>query len=270
MRKKSIKKFIKSEGLIFSKKLGQSFLFSKEILKEIVKIAEVEKNDIILEVGAGFGTLTEEIAKKAKKVIAVEKDKKLLTFLKEKFKGRKNIEIISGDILKMKLKLKNYKLLGNLPYSISKEILRKFLEKQSCRPKLLVVMVQKEVAKSICSKAPKMTKLGAIFQFLAKIELKKIVKKENFWPSPKVDGAIIKIFPKKKLSPEIKERLLKFINAGFAHPRKSLYNNLSKKKTLSKELFEKWCRKRGLLFSTRAENLSLADWLSLIFTFKNF
>src|SRR3990167_10971638 len=138
------------------KYLGQHFLKNKKILEEIARLAELSKKDIVLEIGPGHGELTEFLAQAAGKVIAVEKDRELIPFLEEKFKNQKNVKIISGDILKIRnLRVKNYKIVANIPYYITSRFLRTFLEAKN-KPKLMVLMVQYEVAKRICAKPPGM------------------------------------------------------------------------------------------------------------------
>ncbi|KKU16560.1 MAG: Ribosomal RNA small subunit methyltransferase A, partial [Candidatus Giovannonibacteria bacterium GW2011_GWB1_45_9b] len=137
------------------KRLGQNFLKNKRILEEIIRVGEVSKKDVILEAGPGHGELTELLARRAKKVIAVEKDRDLIPLLQEKFSKNKNVEICKGDILEFnsnKLPDKNYKLIANIPYYITSRFLRLFLSQTKFRPKLAVLMVQKEVAERILVK----------------------------------------------------------------------------------------------------------------------
>ncbi len=163
--------------------LGQHFLKNKKILEEMARAAELSKNDVVWEVGPGTGTLTEVLVLRAKKVIAVEKDRELIPLLQEKFGGRKNIKIIYGDILKFDmaaLKLKNYKIVANIPYYITSRFLRLFLSETKFRPKLMVLMVQKEVAERICAKPPRMNLLALSVQAYAEPEIIRRVSKNFF------------------------------------------------------------------------------------------
>ena len=192
-------------------KLGQNFLKSKSIVDKIIQTADLKKSDTVLEVGPGRGILTEELIKHADKVLAVEKDKELVEVLKEKFsaeggsayggKDCDNLEIISGDILKIdhwklfenyKLKIKNFKIVANIPYYITSYFLRKFLETEH-QPTTMVLMVQKEVAERIMAKPPKMNLLAISVQVYGEPKIIAPVSKGHFSPSPKVDSAIIKI-----------------------------------------------------------------------------
>lgn len=246
------------------KYLGQNFLKDREVLKDIIKVAEIQSDDIILEIGPGLGVLTEELIKKAKKVIAIEKDERLVKILKEKFKDFKNIEIVPGDILKSNIQnlISNtqYKVVANLPYYITSPVIRKFLEIEN-PPKLMVLMVQKEVAQRICAKPPRMSLLAVACQLYSKPKIVKIVKKESFLPKPKVDSAIIKLTTNNlQLTTEFREKFFKIVKAGFSSPRKQLKNNL-------KEIFgnktEKILEKVGINPTRRAETLSVEDWLKI-------
>ena len=279
------------------KGLGQNFLISENILKKIVEAANVGPKDIILEIGPGIGTLTQELARKAKKVIVVEKDKKMIEILKETLADFTNIKVIDADILKTdlinyKLKTKNYKLISNLPYNIASAVIRKFLESKN-PPKEMILMVQKEVAQRICAKPPNMTRstgsgssragrgmnlLAVSVQFYSEPKILFYVSKVNFWPRPKVDGAVIKITTNnEQRTMKIDKKLFfKIVKAAFSQPRKQILNNLSKvlkldklsnilnnKNLAGKEKTREWLLKSGVDPSQRAETLAIKDWLKL-------
>jgi 16S rRNA (adenine1518-N6/adenine1519-N6)-dimethyltransferase len=256
---------------IFPKKwLGQNFLISKEVLKKIVEAAEISKKDKILEIGPGIGNLTIELAKRAKKVIAVEKDKRMIEILKENLKDFKNVKIVQGDILKLEPRsytLKPYKVVANIPYYLTSRLIRKFLETKN-KPKSMVLMVQKEVAQRICAKPPRMNLLAVSVQFYAKPKIISFVPKDCFWPKPKVDSAILKISNLKTQSPKLKELFFKIVKAGFSHPRKQLINNFSKGLKIEKEKIKKWLLENKIKPEKRAESLSSEDWLNLVKNFK--
>ena len=260
------------------KRLGQNFLVDKGIVREIISAAEIKPGDIVLEIGPGLGALTKKLAKRAGKVIAVEKDPRMCEILQENLKDFKNIEIVQGDILKLDPKpevkprqprvLKSsFKIVANLPFYITAPVIRKFLEAKN-PPKEMVLIVQKEVAQRICAKPPRMNLLAISVQFYARPEIIAYVSKKAFWPQPKVDAAIIKITPhNKSLTPDQNPRLsrlnlgfstsgvklfFKIVRAGFSHPRKQLVNNLPKE--LGSFLPDP---------KKRAENLTINDWLKL-------
>jgi len=194
-------------GFHFSKSLGQNFLIDKIALKKIVIAAKLSSEDTILEIGPGLGTLTIELAKKAKKVISVEKDKKICEVLADILSNRniQNIQIINQDVLDSKFQIldSKYKIVSNLPYYITSPVIRKFLEVKN-PPKEMILMVQKEVAQRICAKPPKMSILAVSVQFYSLPKIISYISKKSFWPQPKVDSAIIRITPK-----QISERKLK-------------------------------------------------------------
>ncbi len=242
--------------------MGQNFLVQRPVLRKIVGLAEIKPEDIILEVGPGIGTLTLELAKKVKKVIAVEKDRKLAGVLKEilKNEGIKNVEVTEEDILKFQISNskrqkkpkiiipKNYKVVANLPYNIAAAVVMKFLEAEN-PPKMMVVFLQKEVGQRIVAKPPRMNKLAVFCQFFGKPELLATVSKKSFWPQPKVDSAILKIQPNASFreliaSSDFLKTFSKIVRAGFSHPRKQLVNNFHRmlgKKTRQENCF-KSCR----------------------------
>jgi 16S rRNA (adenine1518-N6/adenine1519-N6)-dimethyltransferase len=263
--KEEIKKALEEKGIFPKKTLGQNFLISKTVLQKIINEAELKQNSVILEIGPGSGVLTKALAKKAKLVVAVEKDKRMVQFLKEALKDFKNINIIEGDILKFQFSnLKNYKLVANLPYYITAPVIRIFLEALS-PPELMVLMVQKEVAQRICASPPKMSKIAVFSQFYGTSKIISYVPKTSFWPQPKVDSAIIKILPKK---PVLKKREIKMfsriVSAGFSHPRKQIAKNLSKGLSIPREKINRWLMKNNIKLTKRAEALEIKDWINLV------
>ena len=161
------------------KHLGQNFLIDKNTVRKVIKTADLKPEDIILEIGPGLGALTQELAKKAKKIIAVEKDARMCQALKEQLKDFDNIEIINQDILKfeiiklfknLKFKIKNYKIVANLPFYITAPVIRKFLESEN-PPQEMVLIIQKEVAQRISAQPPKMSILAVSVQFYAEAKI---------------------------------------------------------------------------------------------------
>jgi len=248
------------------KGMGQNFLVNRQTLEKIVSSADLKTEDVVLEVGPGLGTLTAELAKSAGRVIAVEKDQKMCEILKETLSGFENIQIINDDILKINSEpytLNPYKVVANIPYYLTSPLIRKFLETKY-PPEFMLLMMQKEVAQRICANPPDMSILAVSVQFYAKAEIISYVKKENFWPKPKVDSAIIKIVPKtseNSISPDL---FFKIVKAGFSHPRKQLGNNLLS--LGDKEEITSWLLKNKIKPTQRAETLSVEDWTNLLST----
>ncbi len=248
-----------------NKLLGQNFLIDKNIIKKIINAAQIEPEDIILEIGPGKGKLTRQLIKKAKKVIAVEKDPRLTNFLKQEFQNEKKLKIIEADILKF-LKSwaeKKYKVVANIPYYLTSCLIRLLLE-SSNPPKKIILLIQKEVAQRICAKPPSMSLLAVSVQFYAQTEIIAYVKRQAFWPQPKVDSAIIKITPlAKKYSENFISNFFSLVKAGFSQPRKQLKNNLYQKLKINREKILASLAQIGINPEQRAETLSLEKWLIL-------
>ncbi|OGZ17903.1 MAG: ribosomal RNA small subunit methyltransferase A [Candidatus Nealsonbacteria bacterium RBG_13_37_56] len=252
------------------KHLGQNFLIDKNTVRKVIKTADLKPEDIILEIGPGLGALTQELAKKAKKIIAVEKDARMCQALKEQLKDFDNIEIINQDILKfeiiklfknLKFKIKNYKIVANLPFYITAPVIRKFLESEN-PPQEMVLIIQKEVAQRISAQPPKMSILAVSVQFYAEAKIISYISKKSFRPRPKVDAAIIKIKPENKYQTD-DAKFFKIVKAGFSQPRKQLINNLSKKLKINKQKINSLLFSAGVEPTQRAETLSINDWLDL-------
>ncbi len=275
--KQTIRDLLKKYGLRPSKKLGQNFLIDKNVLRKILTTANLSSEDTILEIGPGPGMLTIELAKRVKKVIAVEKDRVLSQLLENilKTEGINNVKVMNKDILQISqptadhLQGGNFKLIANLPYYITSPVIRKFLEAEH-KPEMMVLMVQKEVAQRITAIPPKMNLLAVAIQFYAKPEIISYVSKKSFWPQPKVDSAIIKIVPHVGFNKSHIE-FFKIVKIGFSSKRKMLKNNLpstsdfrpSSVEGLGTRKIEKIFNDLGLNPKARAENLSIEDWLKL-------
>jgi len=264
-----VKKLLKKYQIRPLKRLGQNFLIDKGVIEKIVGAAELSPNDIVLEIGPGIGNLTQELAKKAKKVIAVEKDPKMIEILNNLLEclNVRNVKIVKTDILKIDPKpytQKPYKIVASLPFYLTSPVIRQFLENKT-PPTEMVLVVQKEVAQRICAKPPKMSILAVSVRFYAKPEIISYISKKSFWPVPKVDGTILRIVPlihadRKPINADL---FFKVARAGFSHPRKQLINNLSKKLKLEKEKVEDWLLENNIQPTQRAETLTLLDWLNL-------
>ena len=275
------------------KRLGQIFLIDKGVIKRVIEAAQLSQNDIVLEIGPGIGNLTMELAKRVhpvksspsevfaegeqfnrvKKVIAVEKDPKLVEILGDTLRYFDNIKIIYGDILKIenwkliencKLEIGNsYKVVANLPFYLTAPVIRKFLESKN-PPKEMTLIVQKEVAQRVYARPPDMNLLAVSVQFYSKPKIISYISKKSFWPQPKVDSAILRITQIHADTKTDSHRFFKIVRAGFSQPRKQLINNLSKGLGLERNKAEKWLLKNGIQPSQRAETLSIGDWINLL------
>ena len=256
------------------KSLGQNFLKDDAILQRIVENANLSADDVVIEIGPGHGALTELLAQKCKKVIAIELDNRLIEVLQKKFENQKNIEILHDDILKInlpkivtdyELSVVGYKVIANLPYYITSPIIRLFLETQYS-PKKMIFMVQREVAERICAKAGKMSILAVSVQYYAKPEYLFTVPKESFEPMPKVESAVIKIVRSSEFivgSEEETKKFFRIVRAGFSAKRKTLENNLSNGLQKDKEEIEEKLIALGFSKNTRAQELRVKNWRKL-------
>lgn len=245
-----------------SKGLGQNFLIDKNILEKIINTADIKPAETVLEVGPGIGTLTQELAKKAKRVVAIEKDETMVEVLKETLAEYKNVEVINEDILKYEPKISSYKVVANIPYYLTSPLIRKFLETKN-QPEEIILMMQKEVAQRICAKPGEMSLLAVSVQFYAEPKIISYVSKNCFYPAPKIDSAIIKITPHKHREFVDHELFFKIVKAGFSQPRKQLLGNLSKKLDINKVQISDWLIKNKIEPNQRAETLSVQDWKNL-------
>jgi len=252
--------------------LGQNFLVSEKLAERISKAAGISGKDTVLEVGPGTGKLTLRLAEKAKRVVAIEKDPRMVEILKKSFKNNKKVEILEKDILKVDpscLKLKEYKLAGNIPFYLTSPLIRKFLEEKN-PPEQMTLVVQKEVAQRICSRPPEMNLLAVSVQAYSEASILFYIPRSSFWPKPKVDAAVLKIIPRKKklISASFRDPFFKVVKAGFSQPRKQLLNNFSKMLKLSKGKTAEWLLKNNVDPERRAETLEIEEWIELTKTFK--
>lgn len=246
------------------KSLGQNFLTNPRIVEKIIETADLTGSETVIEVGPGFGILTEELLKHAKKVIAIEKDARLFEILQEKFKNQIDsgkLELIHADALKFPPPKEPYAWIANIPYSITSPLLDHFIrENPENLPQRAVLLVQKEVAQKLCAKHPKMNVLALHVQTFGNPEIIADVSRANFKPAPKVDSAIIRIeFPKTPKIPELKtkadyEKYFSLIHKAFSQKRKML------RRTLPPELL----KKAGITETRRPETLSLKEWTGLV------
>lgn len=225
----------------------------------------------MLEIGPGLGTLTIKLAEKSKKVIAVEKDHVLVKILNKELRKNNidNVEIIQGDILKIinskQLPGNSYnKVVGSLPFYLTSPFIRQLIETPENRPLQMTLVIQKEVAQRICAWPPGMSLLAVSVQFYARPKIVSYISKKSFWPSPKVNSAIIQI-TKINVNKKINSReFFKIVRAGFSRPRKLLISNLSKNLSLDKIKVESWLCKNNIQPDQRAETLNVEDWIKLI------
>lgn len=271
---KYVKEIVERYGFKFSKSLGQNFLIDGNVVRSIARSGNIGKDDYVLEIGPGIGTLTEELSLNAKKVLAVEIDKTLLPILDETLGRYENIEILYGDILDLdinkiiedKLNGGPIKVVANLPYYVTTPIIGKLIESGG-NIESISVMIQKEVADRMVAKPGSKT-YGALSVFVdfysePKISLK--VPKTVFIPQPKIDSSVITLKVKKDLPDIDVEKFFKLVKAGFSKRRKTILNALSTYDgySVDKEDVRIALEKAGIKESERAENLSKEDFMRI-------
>ncbi len=229
---------MKKYGITANKSLGQNFLIDDEIVAQIVNSAQVSKEDLVIEIGPGLGTLTARLLEKAGKVVAIELDDRMLKILTDRFRIYDNFELLHNDVLKVDLKqlisankeqYSHVKIVANLPYYITTPIIMKLLE-DKLKVESITVMVQKEVADRITA-VPGEKYSGAItYSVYYYAEPKEVcfVSKDNFIPSPEVDSAVIHLNIREESILNLKDEVLffKVIKASFMQRRKTLLNGL--------------------------------------------
>ena len=242
--------------------LGQNFLVEPKYLDMIIEAAEPLKGVVALEVGPGMGVLTLELSKKAREVIAVELDPRMVEIAKTVCLKCTNLTVKNMDIRNYDpTGIGNYKLVANIPYYLTSHIIRKFLEEKN-KPKEIIMMVQKEVAQRICATPNKMTVLTVSVQYYGNPKLIGIVPRDAFYPTPQVDSAIVKITPyTTPLFSDVDEtKFFRLVKAGFGEKRKQLANSLSGGFGEDKNYITELLKSAGVHPERRAETLTLAEW----------
>ena len=272
-------KFImKKYNIKANKSLGQNFLIDDNVIEKIIEGSNVCKNDLIIEIGPGLGTLTEVLLEKAYKVISIELDKKMIKILEDRFKLYNNFELLHNDVLKVNLNeiiqkekkdsnIKNVKIVANLPYYITTPIIMKLLEEQ-LDLNSITVMVQKEVADRLIE-TPGGKNTGAITYsvfYYATSESILEVSNTSFIPEPDVASEVIKLDIRKTPPVNVKDKnvMFRIIKCAFMQRRKTLLNSLTNTKVfLNKDEGIKILNKLNLSENIRPEKLSLQDFANI-------
>jgi 16S rRNA (adenine1518-N6/adenine1519-N6)-dimethyltransferase len=264
---------MKTPPLRTKKSLGQHFLTSTGALSAIITTSDVGRNDIVLEIGPGKGVLTGELLKRTGKVLAIEKDRELIPFLTEKFEdGIKTgkLELIEQDILDfdpdtLRVYSHSYKVVANIPYNITGEILRKFLTAMH-KPESMTLLVQKEVAERIVAKDGKESILSLSVKYFGTPSYIQTVKRGSFNPPPKVDSAILYIENIQRNEKINEQVFFTVVRAGFKSKRKKLISNLVS--IYDKGALARAFAELSLSENIRAENVSLDQWIALLVLLK--
>ena len=263
-----IPKLLREFGLHPDKRLGQNFLIDPTALQRVVEAANISGQDTVLEIGPGLGSLTRYLAQRARKVIAIEIDPNLIAPLEQVISQYRNIELIQGDILTLPVQefipSSDYLVVANIPYYITSAIIRRLLSTEN-RPKRIILTVQYELAKRICAMPGDLSLLALSVQVFGAPRLQARIPAGAFYPSPKVDSAIISIdlFLEPIIPIPILDAFFYLAQAGFSQKRKTLRNALSAGLHQQPKNIEKILLQAGIEPQRRAETLNLTEWRSL-------
>ncbi|MBQ8001709.1 MAG: 16S rRNA (adenine(1518)-N(6)/adenine(1519)-N(6))-dimethyltransferase RsmA [Ruminococcus sp.] len=269
-----IKRIMESSGFSFSKALGQNFIVNPSVCPRMAEMCGADKECGVLEVGPGIGVLTNELCKVAKKVVAIELDKRLPEILAKTLADHDNVKIISGDVMELDL----HKLIeeefgdmdvvvcANLPYYITSPVIMKLLE-EKLPIKALTVMVQKEAADRLCAELGTRASgaVTAAVRYYSEPKLLFKVSAGSFMPAPKVDSAVIRLDVRQSPSVELKSEKMFFrvVKASFAQRRKTVLNSVSSGLSMDKATVTRIMEQAGVSPLARAEQLTLEDFASL-------
>lgn len=252
------------------KELGQHWLTDRYILGEIASVADIQQSDTVLEIGPGLGTLTSELLKRAKKVVAVEFDSELARKLPAQFPG-KNLEVIHEDILSFDLGQlpKDYVVVANVPYYITSKIVQLLMTADN-KPRMTVLLVQKEVAERIAAKKGEMSMLALGAQVFAEARLGIEVPREFFTPPPKVDSQVVVLQTRSEplIDNAQQKEFFWLARAGFSEKRKKLRSSLAGGLRLEKAQVDTLLRVAEIDPEARAQELSIEDWQRLLHAYQ--
>ncbi len=253
------------------KRLGQHFLVDESALRKVVEVSGLSGDEIALEVGAGVGGLTRWLALRGRRVVAVELDERLLPPLREVVAPFPNVEVVAGDILNLPLSRLIYpsaaeaqfgfRVVANIPYSITSALLRHLLETQP-PPLSLTLTVQREVAERVCASAGEMSLLALSVQVYGAPRIMAHIPAGAFYPPPKVASAVIRVdlYTQPRLPPQDLPLFFRLARAGFSQKRKTLRNALANALGWPGDKSAWLLQKAGIDPQRRAETLDLAEW----------
>ncbi len=267
LRPSAVRRLLKKLDIKPRKRLGQNFLVSEWLLQRIIAAAEIGEEDAVLEIGAGLGALTRGLAHCAGRVIALELDERLVPPLQRALAPYPQVEIVQGNILTIEpadLISTPYKVVANLPYYISSAILRHLLEARR-KPSLMVVTVQREVARRLVAGPGEMSLLAVSVQFYGQPRIVAHAPPSAFYPSPRVNSAVVRIDLYDELPTPVDDVRTFFdvVRAGFAQRRKQLRNSLSQGLNLRVNEVVEALHRCGLSEKQRAQELTVEQWARL-------
>ncbi|MDD5371198.1 MAG: 16S rRNA (adenine(1518)-N(6)/adenine(1519)-N(6))-dimethyltransferase RsmA [Anaerolineaceae bacterium] len=265
----SIATLLKAQGLHPKKGLGQNFLVDPVALQRVVDSAEVTSEDAVLEIGAGLGSLTRELAVIARRVVAVELDRQLFPALEAVMQPFPNVRLQAGDMLALDaaelMAESGYLVVANIPYYITSAIIRHLLEAQH-KPRRIVLTVQREVAQRICAEAGDMSLLALSVQVYGAPRVVAHIPSGAFYPPPQVDSAVVRVdlYPEPRIPATRLDVFFRLAKAGFSQKRKTLRNSLSAGLRFSPGQAAEMLTRAGIDPQRRAETLSIDEWGCLV------
>ena len=264
----NVRQLLRKYDLRPDKRYGQNFLTDAHALEKVVQAAGLQGDEAVLEIGAGLGSLTCWLAQSARRVVAVELDERLLPALIETVQGRSNVQVITGDILKLDVsKLfapEPYVVVANIPYNITSALIRQLIETPH-RGERLVLTVQREVAERILAEPGTMNLLALSVQLFGEPEITAHIPAGAFFPKPKVDSAVLRIrfHPEPRAPLDLVDPFFCMARAGFRQKRKKLRNSLAALPQMNKDQLEGLFMAAGLSPDLRPQQLSVEDWVTL-------
>ncbi len=261
----NVRNLLREYDLNPRKSLGQNFLVDHGALEKVVDAAEIEPIDVVLEIGAGLGSLTRFLSNVARKVVAVELDSNLIPVLETVLGSHGNVELVYGDILKLDptrlISVDQYLVVANIPYYITSAIFRHLLSAKR-KPRRIVMTIQKEVAQRICADPGDMSLLALSVQVFGKAKIAAKISAGSFYPAPNVDSAVIRVdlYPTPLVDESKLDTFFQLSKAGFGQKRKMLRKSLAAGLSLPVALAEEMLIKNDIDPTRRAETLSLEEW----------
>lgn len=270
MNKAELKFLLNKFGISPRKEQGQNFLIDDGVIEDIIRVAQLSPDDTVLEIGPGFGVLTTALAEHAGRVITIEQDRDIFPAVEALAEQYKNITAVNQSIqeahlVKIGLEHENYKLVANLPYSVTSWILRQFTEREPA-PTTMTVMVQKEVAERVAAQPGQMSVLACAVQLYCTAKIVREVDKTSFHPQPKVQSAVLHIKRREQPQSADPHAFMRLVKQGFAAKRKKLRNNLAGSLHTTTDIITTALKHVGASPDARAQELSLEQWEALRIT----
>ena len=264
-----VRQLLREFGVRANKSLGQNWLVDESALAHIAGAAQLTRHDTVLEIGPGLGSLTRHLAAVAGRIVAVELDATLIPPLRHSLADYTNVTLVQGDILQIDPselmgRDTTYKVVANLPYYITSAVIRHLLEADT-RPSLIVLTVQLQVAQRITAPPGKLSLLAVSVQFYGRPTLVTRIRAGSFYPTPKVDSAVVCIEPYRHPAVEVTDRgqFFAVVKAGFSQKRKQLHNALAAGLAQSQTQVAEALERAGIDGHRRAETLTLDEWATV-------